>query len=226
MPRGPRRNLRPVADRKSQPISSTSRSSCPTAWQASSRNGTPAERASAPISAAGFTSPPFVGTWVNDTRATSPPCSAVRHRGDRHLPGFVAAHPLDDDPVLLGGAEEGDRVGAVLVVVHEDPLPPLHRHRPERRVPRRRGVGETSDLVRLSMEQASNRSAHGVEVGGTLAGQLVSARGRLLLQVLQLGVDDHLRRQRRTRVVEVDLVEFRRTARRHRTGVRDLLIRQ
>ena len=138
---GPAQELAPVADRKSQPISSTSRSSCPTAWQASSRNGTPAERASAPISAAGFTSPPFVGTWVNDTSATSPPGSASAIAATDTCPDSSLAHPLDDDPVLLGGAEEGDRVGAVLVIVDEDPLPPLHRHRPERGVPRRRGVG-------------------------------------------------------------------------------------
>src|SRR6478736_5547329 len=64
------------ADRQSQPIASTSMSSCPTDWQASIRNGTSADRASAPISAAGFTSPPLVGTCVSDTRATSPPLNA------------------------------------------------------------------------------------------------------------------------------------------------------
>ncbi len=44
MPRGPRRNLRPVAESMSQPISPTSTGICPTDWQASSSSGTPAAR--------------------------------------------------------------------------------------------------------------------------------------------------------------------------------------
>ena len=47
-----------------QPIFSTSMSSCPTDWQASSRNGMPCFFATAPISAAGLMRPPLVGTWV------------------------------------------------------------------------------------------------------------------------------------------------------------------
>ena len=64
MPRGPRKYLRPVAESTSQPISSTSTGSWPTDWQASRRYGIPASRATAPISAAGLTRPPFVGTCV------------------------------------------------------------------------------------------------------------------------------------------------------------------
>ena len=64
MPRGPRRNLRPVAQSMSQPMLSTSMSIWPTDWQASSRKGMPCCRAIRPTSSAGFTRPPLVGTWV------------------------------------------------------------------------------------------------------------------------------------------------------------------
>ncbi len=65
-----------MAERKSQPIALTSMSSWPTDWHASTRYGTPAARVRAPISTAGFTRPPLVGTWVSDTSATSPPARA------------------------------------------------------------------------------------------------------------------------------------------------------
>ena len=64
MPRGARRNLRPVVTSASQPISPTSTGSWPTDWVASSRYGTPAARANAPIEATGSTRPEEVGTWV------------------------------------------------------------------------------------------------------------------------------------------------------------------
>jgi hypothetical protein len=43
-------------------MASTSTGICPTDWQASSRNGTPAARVRRPTSSAGLTSPPLVGT--------------------------------------------------------------------------------------------------------------------------------------------------------------------
>jgi len=49
---------------------STSRATCPTDWQASSRKGTPAAEVTRPISSAGFTSPPFIGTCVMATSRT------------------------------------------------------------------------------------------------------------------------------------------------------------
>ena len=150
----------------------------------------------------------------------------VGHRCHRHLTRLVAPNPFDDDAVLLDSAEEGDRVGAVLVVVHEDPLPRRHRHRPERRVPSRRRVLEAPDLVWPGVEQPGDRTGHRIEIGGTLIRQLVSADGRLALQVLELGVDHHPRRQRRAGVVEVDLVEFRCAPRRHRPGMLDLDVGQ
>ena len=89
-------------------------------WPTGSRNRSPRRRGRAvrptgtrragtarrPIGSArrsrrpGFTSPPLVGTWVSDTSATSPRLSASAIAVDRHLPGFVARHPLDDHPVL------------------------------------------------------------------------------------------------------------------------------
>ena len=71
VPRGARRYLRPVADNRSHPRSWTRVGSCPTDWQASSRNGTPALRHRAPISGAGLTSPPWDGTWETATSRTA-----------------------------------------------------------------------------------------------------------------------------------------------------------
>ena len=64
-PAGPRRNLRPLPARTPQPELARRRAAAgPTDWQASSTKSTPASRHSRPTSAAGFTSPPWVGTWT------------------------------------------------------------------------------------------------------------------------------------------------------------------
>lgn len=72
MPRGPRRYLRPVTDNASHFRRETSRSSWPADWHASSRNGIPAASATSPISSAGLTSPPWVGTWLTAISLTLP----------------------------------------------------------------------------------------------------------------------------------------------------------
>ena len=149
-PRGPRRYLRPVADRKSQPIvcRRRCRAGRPTGRRRR-RYGTPAARVSAPISAAGLTRPPLVGTWVSDTERDVAADSA-RRPSRRPTPARTrrSAPARRRRPYVLGGPEEGDRVRAVLVVVDEDALSLRHRHRPERRVPGRGRMLEPGDLVR------------------------------------------------------------------------------
>ena len=71
VPRGARRYLRPVAVSRSHPSSSTSNGSWPADWHASSRNSTSASRQRPPISAAGFTNPLCVGTWLTATSRTA-----------------------------------------------------------------------------------------------------------------------------------------------------------
>src|SRR5262249_12818923 len=72
VPRGPRRYLRPVAESMSHCSSRTSSGRWPADWHASRRKSAPAARARRPTSAAGFTRPPFVGTWVMATSLTRP----------------------------------------------------------------------------------------------------------------------------------------------------------
>src|SRR6266705_1957194 len=68
MPRGPRRNLRPVPARKSQRSAATSTANCPTAWQASIRYGTPSSAHTSPTAPASCTNPELVGTQLSATR--------------------------------------------------------------------------------------------------------------------------------------------------------------
>ena len=81
MPRGARRNFRPVIVATSQPIAARSSGIWPTDWHASRKKGTSAALASRPTSATGFTRPQFVPTWVAVTsraRSSSAPASASR----------------------------------------------------------------------------------------------------------------------------------------------------
>ncbi len=143
-----------------------------------------------PISAAGFTSPPLVGMWVSDTRATS--CRASRSataststwpyrslgtRSIRHASPF-------------GGDQERHDVRPVLVVVDDDRLTRCHRHRPERRVPRRGGVLGPSDLRRLRADQSGDRVVDGQTPIERRARGLVAAVDRLGLEVADLRVED------------------------------------
>ena len=95
MPRGPRRNLRPVAERMSQPISSTSSGSWPTDWQASSSSGTPAARVSAPD----------VGRRVDEP-------ALRRHVHERDELHALVEHPLERSDVDLAVLVVGDDLDA------------------------------------------------------------------------------------------------------------------
>ena len=68
--------MRAVPVSMSQPIVSTSTGNWPTDWQASSRNGTPADRAMAPTAATGLIWPLDDGTWLIAIRRVRGPMRA------------------------------------------------------------------------------------------------------------------------------------------------------
>ena len=72
VPRGPRRNLRPVAEMKSAPISVRSTGICPNDWHASSRYQAfeSAARSTRPISVASAVTPFWLAAWVIATTFT------------------------------------------------------------------------------------------------------------------------------------------------------------
>ena len=119
MPRGPRRNLRPVAESMSQPISPTSTGICPTDWQASSSSGTPAARQAAPTAAAGWTSPPWLGTCTSETSFTRSSSIAVE-AVDVDLAVLVVGHDDDGGAGAVGDLAHRDVVAGVLGVGGED----------------------------------------------------------------------------------------------------------
>ena len=87
----------------------------PADWQASSRKGTPASRHARPTSSAGFTRPPFVGTWVRATSRTRPSRRrAARRAVDGDRPVGVARHHLDHGPRAPRHLQEGEVVARVL----------------------------------------------------------------------------------------------------------------
>ena len=98
MPRGARRNLRPVAASRSHPIASTSTGICPTDWQASSRYGTPGGPGEA-ADLLGRVDQPAVGGHVGEGHEADRPGAVVveqpGQRLDRHLPVLVVGHHLD-----------------------------------------------------------------------------------------------------------------------------------
>src|SRR2546429_3534980 len=84
MPRGPRRNLRPVPARKSQRSAATSTANCPTAWQASIRYGTPSSAHTSPTAPASCTNPELVGTQLSATRRVRAWRARWRTRSEEH----------------------------------------------------------------------------------------------------------------------------------------------
>ena len=88
MPRGPRRNLRPVPVSRSQPISVDVDRKLADRLGGVDQVEPPAARAIRPTSAAGLTSPPLVGTQVSPISLVRSPTSA-RQRGQVDRAGLV-----------------------------------------------------------------------------------------------------------------------------------------
>ena len=118
VPRGPRRNFRPVADTKSAPISATSTGSWPMDWQASTMYQVSVSSRIEPMAATSLTRPFCDGQCVTATIATSlssmPPegvdvDGAVVAVRDELDPGAVAhrqLHQGQDVGCVLGGRDE------------------------------------------------------------------------------------------------------------------------
>ena len=79
LPREPRRYLRPVPHRKSQPMRCTSMGIWPTLWVASSMKSTPAARHSAPTPAASYTRPAVTAVAVAGRGTQVHACSSSKH---------------------------------------------------------------------------------------------------------------------------------------------------
>ena len=127
MPRGPRRNLRPVADRKSAPIAAASTGSWPTDWQASTRYQVSRARGGRRRCAATSLIRPFCdGQWVTATTATSVSSSRAK-RVD--VDGAVLA--VGDELEAGAGAQASCMSGRTLRRVlgrrHEDAVAVVER---------------------------------------------------------------------------------------------------
>ena len=87
MPRGPRKNLRPVALMKSAPISPAATGSCPIDWQASTKYQAEesAARRAAPMATTSLIRPFCDGQWLMTTAATSSP--------NRFAKAVTSTHP-------------------------------------------------------------------------------------------------------------------------------------
>ena len=202
MPRGPRRNLRPVAESMSQPISPTSTGICPTDWQASSSSGTPAARQAAPTAAAGWTRPPWLGTCTSETSFTRS-SSIAREAVDVDLAVLVVGHDDDGGAGAVGDLAHRDVVAGVLGGGGEDAVARAQPQRVEGHVPRARGVLDDRDLVALGADQPRDRVVGVLGAVLALGGRLVAADLRLAAQVLDDGVEHRRGRQRGAGVVEV-----------------------
>ena len=113
MPRGPRRNLRPVAESMSQPISPTSTGICPTDWQASSSSGTPAARQAAPTAAAGLDEA-ALGRDVDERDELHALVEHRRQAVDVDLAVLVVGHDHDGGAGAVGDLAHRDVVAGVL----------------------------------------------------------------------------------------------------------------
>ena len=207
MPRGPRRNLRPVAASRSQPRVSTSTSSWPTDWHASSRNGTPAlprERADRCRRVDHASAGRDVRERDEGDVGVEPALQLV----EVDLAVLVVLDHLEGRAGALARLQERDRVADVLGARGEDALARLERDRRERHVPGGRRALHQRDLVRLRVDQPRDRAVHLGHPRLGLGLRLVRTDLRLTPQVRDDGVRHDARAQGTTGVVQVgDMVD-------------------
>ena len=168
-------------------------------------------RASAPISAAGFTSPPFVGTWVSDTSATSPPTQRVGHRR-RPTPARIRrsapARGRPRTPPQRGGRRPCWRRTRGRARGSAAPPPSAPTRTPRSTPPSRSRTGRSRAAGRGADGRSSRPTASRSQ--RPLGRHLVPAGGRLALQVLDLRVDDRpAAASDAPGVVEMDLIGVR-----------------
>ena len=207
MPRGPRRNLRPVAESMSQPISPTSTGIWPTDWQASSSSGTPAARAER-ADRGGGVDEAALRRDVDERDELDALVEHRRERADVDLAVLVVGHDDDRGAGAVGDLAQRDVVARVLRVRGEDAVAGLELERVEGHVPRARGVLDDRDLVALAADQPRDRVVAVLDAVLALGLRLVAADRRLAAQVLDHRLEHRLGRERGAGVVEVgDLLD-------------------
>ena len=185
----PAQKLPPGPERMSQPISCTSIGSCPTDWQASSRNGTPAARVNRPTAAAGLTSPLWVGTCTSETsftRSSRSPASASRSNWPCSSSGTTSI----DAPVRVAHLAQRDAVRRVLGTAGQDAVSRGEAKRIERHVPGPGRVLDHRDLVAGGADQAGERVVGVLQPVVPLGRRLVAADLGFAAEMVDDGVDD------------------------------------
>ena len=104
----------------------------------------------------------------------------------------------------LGSAQERDPVGAVVLVMGDDPLPRSHRNRPEGGIPRRGGMFHTSNLGDPDRQEPSDGGRDLNLSIASCSGRFVPADHRCEMQMLHLPIEDALVGERRTRMVQMN----------------------
>ncbi len=146
----------------------------------------------APTSAAGFTSPPLVGTWVSADQPN--PVVHRRRQGiEVDLAGGVVVDDLDLDATGTG-LDEPERVGDVFAAPDEHPVAGDQGHGTEGPPPRLGRIGGQSDLRRVSAEQPAHRIVHARQLGLDHRSGLVPTDTRFELEVVDDPVEGSTRR--------------------------------
>ena len=134
----------------------------------------PAWRASLPTSAAGWTRPPLVGTWVRAISLTRS-SSSVRSASRSTSPDGIGVDDIDLDTGALGHLEKGDVVAGVLVGGGDDAVAGSQAQRVEGHLPGAGGVLQECYFVLRAVEKAGYAGVDGLQFAGNLVGGLVSA---------------------------------------------------
>ena len=163
MPRGARRNLRPVADRKSQPIARTSSGELPHGLAGIEEIEDAGLARDAPHLLGGVHEA-GARRHVRERDELRAPVDPRAQGLDRDLPVRVIRHDDDLGAGALRDLKERDVVADVLGVAHEDAVTRTKGDRIEGEVPRaRRAVGH-GDLVCPCAEQSRDRGIDTIEV--------------------------------------------------------------
>ena len=158
MPRGPRRNFRPVAESMSQPSSPTSRRELADRLAGVEQQRHAGRAAQAPDRGRRLHEPSLRGNVDERDEPCARASSAVLERRERDLAALVVGHHLDDGAGALRHLEQRDVVRRVLRPAGQDPVAGLEVERVEGHVPGAGRVLDDRDLVARAAEQAGDAS--------------------------------------------------------------------
>ena len=203
MPRGPRRNLRPVAERMSHSSSRTSVGQL-TDRLARVEQQRHARRPAQPPHPGGGLDQPALRGDVDERDDPRTALQLLLERAQRHLAALVVADHDHDRPGALRDLQQRDVVRRVLGPAGQDPVARLEVERVEGHVPGAGRVLDDRDLVARAAEQAGDAVVGRLDPVVLARGSLVAADPRLQLEVLDHRLQHHVRHQRRAGVVEMD----------------------